>query len=218
MNSKLRPFTLLIVVCLLLAPRLRAQDDATNDSDLKKMLKEAEEMQREAEDIQKKNPPAPGAKKKLAEMEAEAKAEAVRQEQEEKQEKAKLQAALKKQLEAPGPVALPDWTPRTPQFTASGTPTKKIDNDEVKIIQIGTSTLTPKELADGWEAAASASGNLNHVRNNISSNGNLTTIMFLSTPTDPVQKVELAARRAPGEKISRVEISSPLPKLEEAGE
>jgi len=99
MNSKLRPFTLLIVVCLLLAPRLRAQDDATNDSDLKKMLKEAEEMQKEAEDIQKKNPPAPGAKKKLAEMEAEAKAEAVRQEQEEKQEKAKLQAALKKQLE-----------------------------------------------------------------------------------------------------------------------
>ena len=218
MNSKLRPFTLLIVVCLLLAPRLRAQDDATNDSDLKKMLKEAEEMQKEAEDIQKKNPPAPGAKKKLAEMEAEAKAEAVRQEQEEKQEKAKLQAALKKQLEAPGPVALPDWTPTTLQFTASGTPTKKIDNDEVKIIQIGTSALTPKELADGWEAAASATGNLNHVRNNISSNGNLTTIMFLSTRTDPVQKVELAARRAPGEKISRVEISSPLPKPEEAGE
>jgi hypothetical protein len=51
-----------------------------------------------------------------------------------------------------------------------------------------------------------------------SSNGNLTTIMFLSTRTDPVQKVELAARRAPGEKISRVEISSPLPKPEEAGE
>ena len=36
--------------------------------------------------------------------------------------------------------------------------------------------------------------------------------MFLSTRTDPVQKVELDARRAPEEKISRVEISSPLPK------
>jgi tripartite-type tricarboxylate transporter receptor subunit TctC len=71
---------------------------------------------------------------------------------------------------------------------------------------------TPKELADGWEAAAAAANNLNHVRNNISSNGDLTTIMLLSTRTDPVQKVELDARRAPEEKISRVEISSPLPK------
>jgi hypothetical protein len=212
MNSKLRPLTLLIVICLLPAPWLRAQEDATNDSDLAKMMKEAEDMQKEAADIQKKNPPAPDAKKKLAEMQTEAKEEMARQKQEEKQEKAKLQAALKKQLAAPSPVALPDWTPATPQFKAEGSPTKKIIDDEVKIIVTGTSSLTPKELADGWEAAATAAKNLNHVRNNISSNGNLTTIMFLSTRTDPVQKVELDARRAPGEKISRIEISSPLPK------
>ena len=85
-------------------------------------------------------------------------------------------------------------------------------------IQTGTSTLTPKELADGWEAAATAAGNLNHVRNNITSNENLTTIMFLSTRTSPEQKVEMDARRGPGEKITRVEISSPLPKPEEASE
>ena len=97
MNVKLDPFVFLLVISFLLAPRLRAQEDAANDSDLAKMLKEAEQMQKEAEDTQKKNPPAPGAKKKLAEMEAEAKAEAARQEQEEKEEKAKLQAALKKQ-------------------------------------------------------------------------------------------------------------------------
>ena len=211
MNVKLGSFVFLIVVCFLLTPRLGAQEDAANDSDLTKMLKEAEDMQ-------KKNPPAPGAKKKLAEMEAEAKAETARQEQEEKEEKAKLQAALKKQLEAPGPVALPDWTPTTPQFTVAGSPTKKMVDDEVKIIVTGTSPLTPKELADGWETAAADSKKLNHVRNNISSNGNLTTIMFLSTRTDPVQKVELDARRAPGEKISRIEISSPLPKPEEASE
>ena len=126
---------------------------------------------------------------------------------------------MKKQLEAPGTVALPDWTPTTPQFTVAGSPTKKIVDDEVKIILTGTSPLTPKELADGWEAAEAATTNkLNHVRNNISSNDNLTTIMFLSTRTDPVQKVELDARRAPGEKISRIEISSPLPKPEEASE
>ncbi|MEY2489363.1 MAG: hypothetical protein QOC70_1305 [Verrucomicrobiota bacterium] len=218
MNSRSRVPALLLVICLVLAPRLRAQDEAIKDSDLTKMLKEAEEMQKEAAEIQKKNPPAPGAKKKLAEMEAEAKAEAARQEADEKREKEKLQAALKKQLEAPGSVALPDWTPATPQFKPAGSPLKKIVEDEVKIIVTGTSSLTPKELADSWEAAATAANNLNHVRNNISSNGNLTTILFLSTRTDPVQKVELAARRAPGEKTSRVEISSPLPKPTSDGE
>ena len=212
MNSKFRALTFLIVSCFILAPRLPAQDEATKDSDLTKMLKEAEEMQKEAAELQKKNPPAPGAKKKLAEMEAEAKAEAARQEAEEKRDKEKLQAALKKQLEAPGSIALPDWTPATPQFKAAASPVKKIVDDKVKIIVTGTSSLTPKELADSWEASATAANNLNHVRNNISSNGNLTTIMFLSTRTDPVQKVELEARRAPGEKISRVTISSPLPK------
>ena len=118
MNVKLGPFVFLLVISFLLAPRLRAQEDAASDSDLTKMLKEAEDMQ-------KKNPPAAGAKKKLAEMEADAKTEAARQEQEEKEEKAKLQVALKKQLEAPGTVALPDWTPTTPQFTVAGSPTKK---------------------------------------------------------------------------------------------
>jgi hypothetical protein len=85
-------------------------------------------------------------------------------------------------------------------------------NDEVRIIQTGSSSLTPKELADSWEAAAVAAKNLNHGRNNISVNGKLTTIMFLSTRTDPVQEVKLEARREPSSKITEVEISSPLPK------
>jgi len=54
MNSKLRPLTLLIVICLLPAPWLRAQDDAMSESDMTKMLKEAQDMQKEAADIQKK--------------------------------------------------------------------------------------------------------------------------------------------------------------------
>lgn len=218
MNPQLRPLTFLIVVCLLLAPQLRAQDDASKDTDMQKMLKEAEEMQKEAEDLQKQNPTAPRKKKSMAEMQAESKAELARMEAQEKKEKEALQAALKKQLEAPGPIALPDWTPTTPKFTATGPVTKKIVDDEVKIIQTGTSTLTPKELADGWEAAAAATGKLNHVRNNITSNENITTIMFLSTRTSPEEKVEMDARRGPNEKISRIEISSPLPKPEIASE
>lgn len=68
-------------------------------------------MQKEAKKLQ--NPAAPDTKKKLAEMLSQAKEEEARQEQQEKHEKEKLQAALKKQLEAPGPVVLPDWTPAT---------------------------------------------------------------------------------------------------------
>jgi len=80
------------------------------------------------------------------------------------------------------------------------------------------SSLTPKELADSWEAAAVAAKNLNHGRNNISVNGKLTTIMFLSTRTDLVQEVKLEASREPNAKITQIEISSPLPKPDVQGE
>jgi tRNA U34 5-methylaminomethyl-2-thiouridine-forming methyltransferase MnmC len=212
MQSRQLPYSILVIVCLVFAGALRAQDNPLNDPDLKQMLKEAEKIQKEAGELQKQNPTSPDTKKKLAEMEAQAKEEEARQEQEEKREKEKLQAALKKQLDAPGPVVLPDWTPTTPQFKAVDKPAKKIVADEVRIVQTGTSSLTPKELADGWEAAAVAAKNLNHGRNNISVNGKLTTIMFLSTRTDPVQEVKLEASREPGGKITQVEISSPLPK------
>jgi hypothetical protein len=212
MHSKHRPYSLLVIICLLLASPLRAQDNPLNDPDLKEMLRQAEKMQKEAGELQKQNPPSPDTKKKLAEMEAQAKEEEARQEQAEKREKEKLQAALKKQLDAPGPVVLPDWTPTTPQFKANGAPTRKIVGDEVRIFQTGSSSLTPEKLADSWEAAAVAAKNLNHGRNDISVDGKITKIMFLSTRTDPVQEVKLEASREPGDKITQVEISSPLPK------
>src|SRR5213082_3691477 len=69
-------------------------------------------------------------------------------------EEAKEKAALQKQLEAPGPLALPDWTPKVPQFEPTGPVSRKIVSDEVNIIQIGTSLLTPAKLEDSWEEAA----------------------------------------------------------------
>jgi DNA-binding TFAR19-related protein (PDSD5 family) len=201
----------LVIISVVLAEPLRAQDNPVDDPDLKEMLKQAQEMQKQAAELQK-NRTSLDARKKLAEMEAQAKAETARQEQEEKHEKGKMQAALKKQLDAPGPIVLPNWTPATPQFKANGAPTRKIVDDEVRIVQTGSSSLTPKELADSWEAAAVAAKNLNHVRNNIDVNGKLTTVMFLSTRSDPVEKVELEASREPSGKITQVEISSPLPK------
>ena len=117
---------LLVVISLLLASSARAQDDnPLDDPDLNALLKQAQEMQKNAQELQK-NPESLDTRKKLAEMEATAKQEASRQEQEEKNEKEKLQAALKKQLDAPGPVVLPDWTPATPEFKSAGAPAEKL--------------------------------------------------------------------------------------------
>jgi hypothetical protein len=207
MHPLTRLLSFLVISSLLFAPFLCAQEEnPLNDPDLKEMLKEAQEMQKEAKKLQ--NPAAPDTNKKLAEMLSPAKEEAARQEQEEK-----LQAALKKQLEAPGPVVLPDWTPATPEFKAAGAPARKILDDEVKIVQTGTSSLTPEKLADSWKAApVVAAKNLNRSRSDINVNGKITRIMFLSTQTDPMEEVKLEASREPDSKITQVEISSPLPK------
>ena len=212
MHPQTHLFSILAIICLLLSPLIRAQENPQSDPDLKEMLKQAQEMQKQANELQKQNATSPDKKKKLAEMLSQAKEEEARQEEQERREKEKLQAALKKQLEAPGPIVLPNWTPATPQFKAAGAPTRRIVEDEVRIVQTGTSSLTPEKLADSWEAAAVAANNINHSRSNNNVNGNITMIMFLSTRTDPVQEVKLEASREPGSKTTQVEISSPLPK------
>jgi hypothetical protein len=206
--------TVFVVISLLFVLSTRAQDgNPLDDPDLKALLKQAQEMQKSAQGLQK-NPGSLDTRTKLVEMEAMAKQEAARQEQEEKREKEKLQAALKKQLEAPGPVVLPDWTPTTPEFKAAGAPERKIVNDQVRIVQTGTSSLSPEKIADSWQTAANAANNLNQSLNKISVNGKITRILFLSTRTDPRQEVELEASREPDSKVTQVEISSPLPKPE----
>lgn len=212
MQPQRRFLSSLVISCLLFAPLLFAEDDPLSDPALKDLLKQAEEMQKEAKELQKQNPTSQATKKKLADMLSQAKKEEARQEQEEKQEKEKLQAGLKKQLEAPGPIVLPDWTPATPEFKPAGPPARKIVEDEVRIVQTGTSSVTPEKIADSWQAAATAANNLNQSLNKISVNGKITRILFLSTRTDPRQEVELEASREPDAKITQVEISSPLPK------
>ena len=210
--------TSVLVVWLLFATSARAQDNPLEDPDLQQLLKQAQEMQKNARDLQK-SPGSPDTRKKLADMEAMAKEQAAQQEQEEKDEKEKLQAALKKQLEAPGPVVFPNWTPVTPEFKPAGKPTKKLVDEEVKIVQTGTSSLTPEQLADSWESATVVKEkNLSRGRNNLNVNGKITRILSLSTQTDPVEKVELEASREPNSKVTQVEISSPLPKPKIASE
>jgi hypothetical protein len=210
MNLKYLP-TSVVVVWLLFATSICAEENPMDDPDLQQLLKQAQETQ--------KSSGSPDARKKLAEMEAMAKEQAAQQEQEEKQEKEKLQAALKKQLDAPGPVAFPDWTPVTPEFKPAGKPTKKLVDEEVKIVQTGTSSLTPEQLADSWESATVVKEkNLSRGRNNLNVNGKITRILSLSTQTNPVEKVELEASREPNSKVTQVEISSPLPKPDIASE
>jgi hypothetical protein len=198
------------VLWFLFAVPARAEDNPMNDPDLQPLLKQAQEMQ--------KNAGSRDARKTLADLEAMAKEQAAQQEQEEKSEKAKLQAALRKQLEAPGAVVLPDWTPVTPEFKPAGKPAKKLFDEEVKIVQSGTSSLTPEKIADSWQAAATAANDLNQSLNKLNVNGKVTRILFLSTRTDPRQEVELEASREPDSKITQVEISSPLPKPDLGGE
>jgi hypothetical protein len=213
MNPHVCSCSFFVIFCLLFIPLIRAQENPLNDPDLKEMLKEAQEMRKQADEVQKQNPTSPDTKKKLAEMLSRAKQEAAQQEQEEKREKKELQAALKKQLDAPGPVAFPDWTPVTPEFKPAGKPAKKLVDEEVKIVQTGTSSLTPEQLADSWESAPVVKEkNLNRGRNNINVNDKITRIFSLSTQTDPVQEVKLEASREPNSKVTQVEISSPLPK------
>ena len=202
-----------LVVWLLFSASVRAQDNPMNDPDLQQLLKQAQEMQKSA-----KNPGSLDTRKKLADMEAMAKQEATRQEQEEKNEKEKLQTALKKQLDAPGPVAFPDWMPATPEFKPAGKPAKKLVDEEVKIVQTGTSSLTPEKIAESWQAAAAAANNLNQSLNKMNVNGKITRILFLSTRTDPRQEVELEASREPNNKVTQIQISSPLPKPEVGSE
>jgi len=203
MNLRYLPTSVLVVWVLFVAS-IRAEENPVDDPDLQQLLKQAQEMQ--------KSSGSPDARKKLAELEAMAKQEAAQQEQEEKDEKEKLQAALKKQLDAPGPVAFPDWTPVAPEFKPAGTPAKKVVDEEVKIVQTGTSSLTPEKIADSWQASANAANNLNQSLNKMNVNGKITRILFLSTRTDPRQEVELEASREPDSKITQIQISSPLPK------
>jgi hypothetical protein len=186
MKSTFGPVTLLLFTALTLSPWASAQE---SDPDLAKALKEAEEQSK------KMNMKVPDLKPQLAEIE---------------KNEAKEKAALKKQLEAPGPVALPAWTPKLPQFTPAGPVAKKIMDEQVHIVLTGTSPLTPAQLGDAWEAAKTE--NMSFGRSNNSINDTKTVIIYLKTLDAAREEVRLEATRAPKEKITHITVTSPLPK------
>ena len=158
MNFRFLALSFFLTISLTLPVSLRAEDPD----------KEVDDAINEAANAGKKmGVKMPDVKKQLAEVD---------------KEEAKEKAALQKQLEAPGPVKLPDWTPKVPQFKPDGPATKKIVDDEVDIVQTGTSSLTPAELGDSWEAAKG--DKLNSSRSNNSINDTKTVFIYLYTATN----------------------------------
>jgi hypothetical protein len=188
MKSNLVSMTLLLSAALTLSPLAIAQEP---DPDIAKALKDAEEQSK------KMNLKVPDMKEQLAEIE---------------KDEAKEKAALQKQLNAPGSIALPAWAPAVPQFTPAGPATKKIMDEQVHIVVTGTSPLTPAQLGDAWEAAKTEK--MSSGRSNNSINDTKTVIITLRPQDAALGEVRLEATRAPTDKTTRITVTSPLPKPE----
>ncbi len=171
---------------LVSGPSTRAQE---NESDVAAALRQAEEQ------AKKLGIKMPDMTAGLSEVEA---------------DEAKEKAALQKQLEATDAVAFPLWMPKVPDFKPDGPATKKIVDDQVHLIQTGTSPRTPAELGDAWEATKRSE--MSFGRSNSSVNDNKTVTITFSTFDETREEVELEATRGPKDKITRVTISSALPK------
>ena len=170
-----------------------AQDDDI-DAQIKKAL----------EDVNK-----PAAKKPdMEKMERETKAQIDQAEAEQKAEEAKQKAAAQAVVDVKGPVSLPDWTPQVPQFTPSGPPARKLVDGEAKVIQIGTSPLSPEALCDAWDKFSNPK--FSHERTGSEINHSADLFVSFRNGEDG-SAVRLEAERKAGAKVSHVTISSPLP-------
>ncbi|HEY2799697.1 MAG TPA: hypothetical protein VGI85_03825 [Chthoniobacterales bacterium] len=202
MNLKGWLISISLAAVLFVVPFAWAQENPSMDRDMQEMLKQAQELGKQT---------APAKPVDMSKLKKQAAAIQAQEEKEETEQKKQQQVALQKQLAEPGPSAFPDWTPATPQFHSTSALTKKIVDDEVRVIQSGTSPLAPEEILKSWEAAV-ADKPLNHTYNRGRSNGSVNDRLDVSTRTDPVQRVRLEASRDEGEKITQVTIALILPK------
>ena len=123
-------------------------------------------------------------------------------------EEAKKKAAVQKLVDEKGPATFPDWTPRVPEFKPAGPPARKLVDGEARIVQTGTSPLSPEAIADEWDKFANPK--FSHERTGSEINHNVDLFVTYRRGEDN-SEVKLEVERKAGAKITHVTISSPIP-------
>lgn len=144
----------------------------------------------------------------MEKMERETKAQIAQAEAENKAEEATKKAAAQAVVDAKGPTSFPDWTPQVPQFTPSGPPARKLVEGEPKVIQVGTSPLSPEALCDAWDKFKNPK--FSHERTGSEMNHSADLFVSYRNGEDNTE-VKMEAERKAGAKVTHVTISSPLP-------
>src|SRR5229473_4477913 len=129
-----RLFLFAAVTLITIIPALAQEDDI--DAAMKKAMENANK---------------PASKADMKKLEQQAMADIAKAEAENKADEAKQKAATQAVVDAKGPTSFPDWMPPVPQFTPAGSPARKLVDGEPKIIQTGTSPLSPEALCDAWD-------------------------------------------------------------------
>src|SRR5437660_1515081 len=156
----------------------------------------------------------PASKADMKKLEQQAKAQMDQMEAENKADEAKEKAAAQAVVDAKGPTSFPGWTPQVPQFMPSGQPARKLVDGQPKIIQTGTSTLSPEALCDAWDKFANPK--FSHERGGSEINHNADLYVSYRNGEDNTE-VKMEAERKAGAKVTNVTISSPLPVPSPAG-
>ena len=157
----------------------------------------------------------PASKGDMKKLEEQAKAQIDQAEAENKAEEAKRKAAAQSVVDAKDPTSFPAWMPEVPQFSPSGPPLRKLVDGEPKVIQTGTSPLSPDALCDAWDKFANPK--FSHERGGSDFNHNADLYVSYRNNEDNMM-VKLEAERKAGAKITHVTISSPLPLPSPAGQ
>src|SRR5205085_2317591 len=186
-----RSLSIVALALITTIPALAQEDDI--DAAMKKAIENANK---------------PASKADMKKLEEQAKAQVDQMEAENRVEEAKQKAAAQAVVDAKGPTSFPDWTPAVPQFTPAGPPARKLVDGEPKIIQTGTSPLSPEALCDAWDKFKNEK--FSHERGGSEINHNADLYVSYRNNEDNAT-VKLEAERKAGAKITHVTISSPLP-------
>jgi hypothetical protein len=149
----------------------------------------------------------PASKADMKKLEQQAKADIAKADAENKAEETKQKAAAQAVVDAKGPTSFPDWMPQVSQFTPAGPAARKLVDGEPKIIQTGTSPLSPDALCDEWDKFKNPK--FSHERGGSEINHNADLYVSYRKGEDNTE-VKMEAQRKAGAKITHVTISSPL--------